>query len=294
MPSSLGSFEDTFGAMLTGAFIAMTIYGITTLQAYFYYMSFPNDDTATKLMVLAIWILDTVHSILMCHCIHYYLISGFLDNTKLVNGTWSLFLSPVANVLLALISQSFFTRRIFLLCSLRWRYWVAGIISVTVVAHFVTGINTAVHLFQKKEFSQLKEVSLSAVVPFGASTILSDILVAASLCFLLDNNRSQFDDTNSVINRLIIFAINRCILTTAVAVVETIVFAVLPNTFYSFAIDFVIGKLYANSLLAVLNARANLRGLPRREHFVTTEMSTRFDVEQQTSSSEPVRDNKTL
>ncbi|KAF4614219.1 hypothetical protein D9613_007751 [Agrocybe pediades] len=292
MPSSLGSFEDTFGAMLTGAFIAMTIYGITTLQAYFYYMSFPNDDTATKLMRnlqsrQGIGNLDFRYCAFNSHVPLHSLLPEAIIYLYAQ-------LSPVANVLLALISQSFFTRRIFLLCSLRWRYWVAGIISVTVVAHFVTGINTAVHLFQKKEFSQLKEVSLSAVVPFGASTILSDILVAASLCFLLDNNRSQFDDTNSVINRLIIFAINRCILTTAVAVVETIVFTVLPNTFYSFAIDFVIGKLYANSLLAVLNARANLRGLPRREHFVTTEMSTRFDVEQQTSSSEPVRDNKTL
>ena len=31
-------------------------------------------------------------------------------------------------------------------------------------------------------------------------------------------------------------------LTRAVAIVETVVFSVLPNSFYSFAIDFVIGK----------------------------------------------------
>ncbi|KAG6837375.1 hypothetical protein H0H93_010533 [Arthromyces matolae] len=36
-------------------------------------------------------------------------------------------------------------------------------------------------------------------------------------------------------------------------------FTALPNSFYSFAFDFIIGKLYANSLLATLNSRSALR-----------------------------------
>ena len=78
----------------------------------------------------------------------------------------------------------------------------------------------------------------------------------------------------------------------AVAIVETVVFSVLLNSFYSFAIDFVIGKrrrfssiigftdflgVYANSLLAVLNSRATLRA-EVREGCSDTEMSTRFNI----------------
>jgi hypothetical protein len=77
------------------------------------------------------------------------------------------------------------------------------------------------------------------------------------------------------------------------AVAETIVFSVLPNSFYSLAIDFVIGKcvstlhlyffkmmiycakVYANSLLAVLNSRVTL-GSNSRDASDSTELSTGF------------------
>ena len=81
----------------------------------------------------------------------------------------------------------------------------------------------------------------------------------------------------------------------AAAIAETIVFSVSPNSFYTFALDFVIGKrecsfylqllaephrlfytVYANSLLAVLNARADLR--PNARNDSSTELSTSFNV----------------
>jgi len=92
---------------------------------------------------------------------------------------------------------------------------------------------------------------------------------------LLGSRRSTFQDTNSILDKLIIFAINRCILTSTVAVVETIVFSILPNSFYSVAMDFVIGKLYANSLLAVLNSRV-VFGPNSRDVSDSTELSTNF------------------
>ena len=59
-------------------------------------------------------------------------------------------------------------------------------------------------------------VQLIAAVPFGVAAVLSDIIIAVALCVLLGSNRSSFDDTNSLINKLIVFAINRCILTSCV------------------------------------------------------------------------------
>ncbi|KAF8905054.1 hypothetical protein CPB84DRAFT_1823402, partial [Gymnopilus junonius] len=273
----LFDIQETFGAMLIGTFVMLVIYGITMLQTYLYFTSFPKDDGPTKALVASIWILDTTHAVLAGHCMHYYLIAGFVDHTILANGNWSLFLSLATNLIEAFIVQAFFTRRIFLLCSPQRRWWVAGVITVFVVAHFVFGIETVVDLFATKEFIRLKKLSFSSVIPFGVTTIISDILIAIALCVLLHNNRSDFGDTNSIINKLIVYAINRCILTSAVAIAETVVFSALPNTLYSFAMDFVIGKLYANSLLAVLNSRAVLR-VPSRADLSSTELSTRFHV----------------
>jgi len=78
---------NTFGALFVGAFIALVAYGITMLQSYFYYMSFPKDDITTKLLVGAIWILDTLHIFFMCHALYFYLIIGFGNPLILVDGT---------------------------------------------------------------------------------------------------------------------------------------------------------------------------------------------------------------
>jgi len=255
----------------------LVTYGITVLQAYFYYMSFPKDDITTKLLVGVIWLLDTLHVAFMCHALYFYLIIGFGNPLALADGIWPLFGSIAINVVVAFIVQCFFTERIFQLCSPRKRCWVTGIIAITVLAHFVFGLETVIFLSMKKEFTRFKEVTLIAAVPFGISTVLSDIIIAIALCVLLGSNRSSFDDTNNIINKLIVFAINRCILTSTVAVAETIVFSVLPNSFYSLAIDFVIGKLYANSLLAVLNSRAAL-GSNSQNVSDSTEISTSFHV----------------
>ena len=50
-------------------------------------------------------------------------------------------------------------------------------------------------------------------MPFGAFALLSDIVIAAALVFLLRQNRSDFEDTNSLVKTLVVYAINRCILT---------------------------------------------------------------------------------
>ena len=101
-------------------------------------------------------------------------------------------------------------------------------------------IKSPVHLYfnraMKKDFTRFKEVTVGAIfkknhvearlfkllvqlvaaVPFGVTAVLSDIFIAIALCVLLGSNRSAFEDTNNVINKLIIFAINRCILTSCV------------------------------------------------------------------------------
>jgi len=213
----------------------------------------------------------------MCRALYFYLITGFGNPLALAAGNWPLFSSIAINVVIAFIVQCFFTERIFQLCPPERRWWVTGIIAITVLAHFVFGLETVIFLATKKEFTRFKEVTLIAAVPFGVVTVLSDIIIAIALCVLLGSNRSSFDDTNNIINKLIVFAINRCILTSAVAVAETIVFSVLPNSFYSLAIDFVIGKLYANSLLAVLNSRVAL-GSNSRDVSGSTEISTSFHV----------------
>lgn len=68
-------------------------------------------------------------------------------------------------------------------------------------------------------FSEIIYPKYNCVIPFGVFAVLSDIVIAATLVVLLRRNRSEFEDTNSLIKRLIVYAVNRCVLTSYVELV---------------------------------------------------------------------------
>ncbi|KAK0485214.1 hypothetical protein IW261DRAFT_1591412 [Armillaria novae-zelandiae] len=281
--------NNTFGAMLIGALVTMAIYGITTLQAYFYFITYPQDSPGIKSYVGLIWVLDTVHVVLMCHTMHHYLIAGFGNPAYLVEGTWALFFSIMINVIVASLVQCFFVQQIHELCPKPYKWWMASVIGSIVFAHLCEarfpfpfpktersppgfGLETVGQFFVRKEFSRLHEVNYIAILPFGITAILSDLLIALGLCFLLQRSRTNFVNTDYLIKILVRYAITRCLMTSLVAVVEVI----LAPSFYSLAVDFVIGKLWSNSLLASLNSRRSLRDTFNRKDGAS--MSASFRV----------------
>lgn len=189
-----------------------------------------------------------------------------------------------------MVAIFFFTKRIYFLSPPRVKWWLPGCTGFFVLAHFSFGLETVGEFFQKKEFVRLQEVKWEAALPFAIAAILSDIVIAATLCVLLSGNRTGIRTTNNLINYLILIAINRCVLTSAVAVTEVIVYAVRPNSCYFLAIDFLIGKLYTNSLLASLNSRESLRG-KGIEETQTTEISTSFRMASIPIDAEIIRIN---
>jgi len=290
MPSFI-NLDSTFGAAYIGAMVTLMLYGLTSLQSYLYFFYYPKDDRTIKFTVALVWLLDTLHVALVCYTMYYYLVTNYANPLALLHGIWSLDLSVLINTFVACIVQAFFTQRVYQLTPQPWKYPVTFIVAATVVVHFALGIDTVVKFFQIGEFSRLSEVTYDVALPFAIFSVLSDIAVAAALCILLQNSRTEYHSTNSILYRLIIFAINRCILTSVVAIAELIVFVRHPQSLWFLAMDFVIGKLYANSLLATLNTRRAIsgRGLSdtRGAGMISTSTSLRIGSGGTTDSSGP-------
>ncbi|EJD06420.1 uncharacterized protein FOMMEDRAFT_144475 [Fomitiporia mediterranea MF3/22] len=252
------SVKDTFGSAYIGAMIMMILYGITCLQTYLFFFNYPKDSLPIKFLVSVLWVLDTFHISLVSHTMYHYLITNFNNVPALDIEVWSLPLSLGMNVVIAFLVQCFFTHKIHGLSGRNW--WITVPTALFVVAHFGFGIETMVEFFIKGEFRRLSELLYYAALPFAITAIISDVAITAALCYLLQHKKTSFQSTNTLINYLILYAINRCLLTSIMAIVEVIVFVTLPNTFWFLAIDFIIGKCYVNSLLATLNSRHALRG----------------------------------
>ncbi|KAF8812941.1 hypothetical protein BYT27DRAFT_7182180 [Phlegmacium glaucopus] len=253
------SIDSTFGACLIGAQISAMLYGLTTLQSYFFLVFYPEDSRENKALVCIIWLLDSLHTAFVSITIYHYLVTNYDNPPSLAIGHWSLFMSIAVNIVTACIVQTFFATRIFRLTSSTLRWWLTSIIGISVLAHFCFGMETFILMFIKREFARLSEITLFSATPFAIFAVLSDVLIAGSLCVLLHGSRTGYRKTNTIISSLIVYAINRCLLTSVVAIVEVIVFSIMPKSLWFLAIDFVIGKLYANSLLATLNSRQSIR-----------------------------------
>lgn len=268
------SFEAAFGPLYVGSLLAMGLFGITTLQMYFYYRHYPKDEPWLKVLSGVVWILDVVHIALVGHVVYAYVIACFADpEAGMRLNTWSITTSLLLNVIIAVFSQCFFAHQIHTLCHPKHRWWVSSLVIFFVLAHFGSGVGAAVRFYGLKELRDMQEATVVSVI-FGTTAVVSDIIIAVALCKIFTSNRpTAMKATLRAINVLILYAINRCILTSIAAIVEVALFRMLSTPFWAIAVDFVIGKLYINSYFAALNARSSVTRRTLRDEDHVTDIS---------------------
>ncbi|KAI5996449.1 hypothetical protein F5J12DRAFT_853593 [Pisolithus orientalis] len=115
-------------------------------------------------------------------------------------------------------------------------------------------------MFIDKLTSVLSQTRFYSVTPAAATVALAEVLITVSLCVLFydSGSSSAFPRTKRLFHMLIIYAVNRCLLTLLVVIAELSV-NVDQQDAWAMGLNFIVGKLYANSLLASLNTRQYLR-----------------------------------
>ncbi|KAI6097643.1 hypothetical protein EV401DRAFT_1895472 [Pisolithus croceorrhizus] len=286
----------SFASPFVGAFVSATLYGVTILQGrfgrgvrasarltglqtYMYYLHDYGDSLAIKLLVTAIWILDTLHILFMCHALYFYMVKWtcLLPVTVVLitpdNQLWSL---PVCIPNFPPDAEDFPALGIgsgecdldfcspMLLCAPNLSplspsgevglAWVSTFRSWEVYWHSNRKAESAV-----PEYPNLSNRFYGAT-PAVAIVVLAETLITISLCILLYDRRSgsALSRTKRILNTLIIYAVNRCLLILLFAITALIMVVEGQDT-WSMGLSFVVGRLYANSFLASLNSREHLR-----------------------------------
>ncbi|KAI6106774.1 hypothetical protein EV401DRAFT_496834 [Pisolithus croceorrhizus] len=223
-------------------------------------MHYAEDVPTLKSLVAAIWVLDTLHVVFVCHALYYYLITNYGVPTSLEYIVWSLSASDLINVLVIFVVQCFFAHQIYLLCRPQVKRWVTTAMILFIIAELGIGMETVVLEFIDRKASVLAQIRFYGVIPAVAIIALAEALITISLCVLLYGRRSgsALPRMKRVLNTLIIYAINRCLLVLLVAIAALVTAVETQDTWF-LGLSFVIGKLYANSFLASLNSREHLR-----------------------------------
>ncbi|OJA15833.1 hypothetical protein AZE42_04028 [Rhizopogon vesiculosus] len=228
-------FDNTLGALLTGFAVSATAFGMLTIQVYTYYRRFPQDKVAYRVLAALIWSLSLVDQVFIGNGVYFYNVTNFLNPLALIatRPQWSLILQMTLGAVVGAIVKGCFALRVWRFSYKNW--WLTGFLFSFIFAQFVGSLSLGLG-------------------------VVTDMCIAAALFIYLQKMHSSYANTESLINKLTIYAVNTGLLTSTFSASTLILFNLMPTNFVFIGFYFVLSKLYAISFLATLNTRKIIRG----------------------------------
>jgi len=226
------------GPLLVGELLHWALFGTLSVQLYLYYSAFPNDRLSTKCLVYGVYALEVVETILITHDSFAAFGYGFGDISALF--------------------KAFYAYRVHVLSK---SYLVPGLIVLVSLTSSIGGFITGAFSQEAGNLALLntRKISVAAGVWCGASA-LGDIIIAVCMTYYLSKQDTGFRQTRVLVSKVIRLTIETGSLTALVAVTAVVLFIAFPGRGYFTTATTVVPKLYANSILVVLNARIEILG----------------------------------
>ncbi|THH03921.1 hypothetical protein EW145_g5903 [Phellinidium pouzarii] len=248
------SFDKTFGVLFLASVLTTALWGACGVQLYFYYDTFSKTDRWwLKIYVFIVYALDTMHQTFILASVYLYFVSGFSDVSNLNHIERPLVYIDIGAGFTDVPVQILFVMRIWRLG--KKNYILTGVPAILVTAQFVLVLYLFGMIYGKTEITELV-TCFKFMRGLNAVIFIADTTIACVMIYLLHSVRSGIKQTDSLLNRLIIYTISTGLTTSILALVSVVV----PlDTFINLACDLIIPKLYTNSMLALLNSRQKLR-----------------------------------
>ncbi|KAF8890108.1 hypothetical protein BD779DRAFT_288582 [Infundibulicybe gibba] len=248
LPFMAVNIPETFGALLLGALLAAGLSGMVIIQSIIYFKLYPFDPAQLKTLVCVIWVLDMAHSVFICAAIWTYLIVDYGTVTDINSIPLSLALTITCTAILTFFVHCFFAQRIFRLSQFNW--YITFPIAVLATFRLCSACVTSAEMIHLQSFTLFK-LKFRWIFSLGLALSSSvDILITLSLFMLLRNSRTRSLSLNHIIDTLILYTFETGALTCAATITTMICWLSMNDNMVFMGLHFVIGKLYANSLLA--------------------------------------------
>ncbi|KAF8192573.1 hypothetical protein BJ912DRAFT_962409 [Pholiota molesta] len=274
--------DNTMGAAYIGVVAAAMLYGVSFVQAWYYFMKYQQDVWYIKTLVGSIWFFETVHQALISHTVYHYIVTNYNNPSTLDDIVWSILLEVLFNGLIGLLVQGFLTLRVWRLSGNNAP--LTAIVGCLVFACFgcsVAFTAKSMQLHTWVELERLKGLSMAV----NLSGAITDVLIAAALFAFLHRSRTGFKKSDNMISKLIAFTVSTGLLTSVCAVASLISILASGHTLIYVAFYFSLGRLYSNSVLATLNARQIIRGLGENSDELSFSLQTMSKTDQRNHNS---------
>ncbi|KAI0759675.1 hypothetical protein BD413DRAFT_595732 [Trametes elegans] len=253
------SLASTIGIGYIGVALSSMIYGVTCIQTFQYFRT-PRasaDIWYLKLTVIALWLLDTVHQAIIIETLYHYVIINYANAVALLRTTWSIPTEIIFNAIIAFIVETFFVVRIWKLSK---NLFVSGTCMLFTLAHITMNLLFPIRIFFYPILVEA-ETKLKSTGSAGLGVaVVADVSISAAMVWYLRRGRTGLRKSDDIIGRLVMLTITTGSLTTLFVIATLIAYLAAPEQLWNLCFNFMVGKLYINSVLTSLNSRGYVRG----------------------------------
>ncbi|KIM49808.1 hypothetical protein M413DRAFT_21946 [Hebeloma cylindrosporum] len=239
------------GPQLLSVLLNGGLLGVLSVQVYLYHLAFPRDQVYMKCLVYGIYFVELVQSVLIVETGFRTFVTSFGD-VQVFDRIETVWLSvPILTAIDTFFVQGFYAHRISILA--RSKKVAAAIIALSFI-QLGGGIAVGVYAEEKKIYTLLDTPQM--LVLEGTSTgiwnvgsVLCDIIIA------LSRHDTTIKQTKIILKKVIRLTIETGSLTAVIGIV-CFSLAILPGNPYYYQVPMgIIGKVYANSMLVLINSR---------------------------------------
>ncbi|KAI0326503.1 hypothetical protein GY45DRAFT_1328834 [Cubamyces sp. BRFM 1775] len=286
------ALDNTYGALLLGSCFGMMLYGLTIHQTYRYFRLYPKDRLWIKALIAGILLLDTLHTVLCIVAVYYHLVTHYFDPASLAAGHWSTRILTLAMGLTIVLCQCFYVHRVYQLGS-HYGYKLLVFIAIAcMVCEFAFLVATTVEVF-RLSLDQFPRFSWLVSATFGCIA-LAEFFLTGTLIVALLRSRTGLKRTDSTIEVLIVYSVNTGLISSIFDLLCFVFALILPGNLIYVGFGSVGVKLYANSVLAVLNSRHSLSERMMEDFELGSFEPKRIQAERAAGSSDAPVDNSKL
>ncbi|KAH9934258.1 uncharacterized protein B0H18DRAFT_1114995 [Fomitopsis serialis] len=244
--------EAAEGPAFIGIFINVMLYGAMLTQTFFYYSTYRNDPKWIRVYVAVLFFADTLNTIFNCAWIYGVLINNFGNEEALGVGNWLFQTDQAMTGVISMQVQIFYAWRLHKLSGNP--FLVASVLIPSVVGG---RIGTAIGVGILPQLAGLQRLTI-IVSLWLAGSALADVIIAGALTWQLRKNRTGFSYTDTMVTRIITLIMSNGALTAVFAVADLIAYLASTKG-YHLIFNYSLAKLYGNSAMSSLNARAILK-----------------------------------
>ncbi|KAG7091839.1 hypothetical protein E1B28_008243 [Marasmius oreades] len=273
MPSTNFEVTNTSTKILTSLF-HWGLFGILTIQIFLYHKSSSQDKLAIRVIFYFIYIMEATQTAWVARKVYLFCGSGFGDPAVLLlagsadSGDEAF---VIKTGIVGLLCQ----------CFSAWRIWILSrskVMAIAVVA--LSLLSTAATFAGGARMIELSERDFPRDIittVWAISSALCDTTIAVFMGLILKRSKVMVQPgTRRLITKILWLTVTTGTLTAFMALSALVLLLASPNAGLYFPVIVLIGKVEANSYLAVLNSRIHLQGLGRSRD--TTPGYSDFDL----------------